>query len=169
MVGERPPQTYLEWVQCLEALYRNEDFENVLKSMELGRLEWTSGVAERFTNRLCELLDKKLHDAVNHLQKDLNCSGNNETAIVQALLAMRREYTQIYKLASLPVLSDKTKFSIQEMVSKSVQTMQQSLEESAQRDRTGQMMRIVRNIPIIYNAKTDSTFVGSTNEGLIQR
>jgi acyl-CoA thioesterase len=126
--------------------------------MESGQLDWTSGVAERFTNRLCELLDKKLKDSVNQLQSDLKRSGDNEIAIAQALLAMRRNNIQIYKLASLHVLSEDTKSSTQEMVSNAIQTMQKSLEDSAQRDRTGQMTRLIRNIPIMSDEKKDSPY-----------
>lgn len=144
-----PPRTYLEWVQCLDAIDRNEDIETMVFLAQEGELEWTSGVAERFTTRLCGLIDRKLAHAANKVQVDLDRSSGDEMAITFALLDARKAFQQAYALASLPVLPDPTKTSVRGMVLHAANTMHDSLKESAKRDRSGKMLRLVRNVSIV--------------------
>lgn len=145
----KPPKTYIEWIQCFDAIDKDENCDIIFQLVERGELEWTSGVAERFTNRLCDLIDRKLKKAADRLQLNLNRSCGNEFAEIQALLEMRRNYLRLYRLASLPVLPETIRLSIQEMVSNAVKTMQESLEESAKRDRSGHLAQLIRNVPLI--------------------
>lgn len=155
MVENRPPQTYREWVDCIDSVHRNDDVDSIIRLMEQGHLEWTSGVAERFTRRLCELIDKKIKDASDQFQIDMGRSTGTEIDTAQALLSMRRTYTLVFRLASIPVLSDNVGSSVREMVQKSFEATQKSLEESAKKDRTGKMARLIRNISIIPGEKSD--------------
>jgi hypothetical protein len=167
LMGEdKPPQTYLEWVHCIDSIHRNEDVDSIIRLMEMGDLDWTSGVAERFTSRLCELIDKKIKDASDQFQTDMRRSSGDEIGTVHALLSMRRTYTLVFRLASIPVLSENVGSSVQEMVSTSLQATQKSLEESAKKDCTGQMARLIRNIPIIPSEKTNlSTNLEKESDG----
>lgn len=155
MVVIQPPQTYLEWVHCIDSIHRNDNVDTIVQLMEQGHLEWTSGVAERFTSRLCELIDKKIKDASDQFHIDMRRSTGAEIDTAHALLSIRRTYALVYRLASIPVISTNVGSSVQEMVSHSFQATQKSLEESAKRDRTGQMARLIRNISIIPGEKTD--------------
>lgn len=155
MVENKPPQTYLEWVNCIDSVHRNDDVDSIIRLMEQGDLDWTSGVAERFTRRLCELIDKKIKEASDQFQIDMRRSTGTEIDTAHALLSMRRTYTLVFRLASIPVLSDNAGSSVREMVQKSFEATKKSLEESAKKDRTGQMSRLIRNISIIPGEKTD--------------
>ncbi len=146
--GTTTPRTYLEWVGCLDAIDRNEDMESMVFLAQEEELEWTSGVAERFTTRLCGLIDRMLTHAAEKVQINLDRVSGDEMAITFALLDARKAFRQAYALASLPVLPESTKTSIQELVLQAARTMNDSLEESAKRDRTGKMLRLVRNVPV---------------------
>lgn len=156
MTAREPPRTYIEWVSCLDAIDHNEEIETMVLLAQKGELEWTSGVAERFTARLCGLIDNKLKRAADRIQFSLDRSSVNEMVITLALLDVRRAFQQAYLLASLPVLPEPTKTSVQELVLEAARYMQGSLEESAKRDRSGIMIRLIRNVPVWPMQKTES-------------
>ncbi len=165
MIRKVPPRTYFEWVQCFEAIDHNEEIETVMPLLQEGELEWTSGVAERFTTRLCDLIDRKLKHTADQVQISFERASGNELAIAHALLDAKKAYRQAYSLASLSVLPEPTKASVQDLVLQSARTMQASLEESARRDRTGHMARLVHDIPLTLEDMIDLQ-IGKHPEGI---
>lgn len=154
MSPETPPRTYLEWVQCLDAINRNEEIETMVTLAQEGDLEWISGVAERFTTRLCDLINNKVSHAVDKVQISLNRSSGDEMAITFALLDARKAFRQAYILASLPVLPEPTRTSVQGLVLQAATSMHDSLLESAKRDRSGKMLCLVRKVPVWLDERT---------------
>ncbi|WP_461873833.1 hypothetical protein [Fusicatenibacter sp.] len=143
--GIEVPKTYSEWVQVLDALKRKVDDEAVLSAMQEGTIEWQTGVAERFTKKLIDVVNYRMNIASDKFQKEIGRSNGQERAIVQALLALRKELSFLSKTMNLPAIPEKDRLQYYQMVISQANSMQNSLEESAKKDRSGKLASIVRN------------------------
>ncbi|MEQ3231709.1 hypothetical protein [Fusicatenibacter saccharivorans] len=143
--GIEVPKTYSEWVQVLDALKRKVDDEAVLSAMQEGTIEWQTGVAERFTKKLIDVVNYRMNIASDKFQKEIGRSNGQERAIVQALLALRKELCFLSKTMNLPAIPEKDRLQYYQMVISQANSMQNSLEESAKKDRSGKLASIVRN------------------------
>ena len=141
----KPPCTYAEWVSVLNMLKEKKDDQEVLKALQQGTIEWQSGVAERFSKKLIDAVNHRMNSATDKFQKEMNRSRGQERAIVQALLALRRELSFLAKAINLPVLPEKDREHYYQLVISQANSIQSSLEDSAKTDRTGKMSSIVRN------------------------
>lgn len=139
------PHTYSEWVQVLNILKDKSNDAEVLAAMRSGTIQWQSGVAERFAKRLMDTVNYRINTASDKFQKDLNRAHNQERAVVQALLGLRRELAFLAEAINLPVLPDKDRQQYVQLVISQADRIQNSLEESAKRDRSGKMSNIVKN------------------------
>ena len=86
-----PPKTYSDWVAVLDMLQEKSDDEAVLTAMQNGTIEWQTGVAERFARKLIDVINYRMNAAIDKFQKEMSRSNGQERAIVQALLALRKE------------------------------------------------------------------------------
>ena len=143
--GIEVPKTYSEWVQVLDALKRKVDDEAVLSAMQEGTIEWQTGVGERFTKKLIDVVNYRMNIASDKFQKEIGRSNGQERAIVQALLALRKELSFLSKTMNLPAIPEKDRLQYYQMVISQANSMQNSLEESAKKDRSGKLASIVRN------------------------
>lgn len=143
--GIEVPKTYSEWVQVLDALKRKVDDEAVLSAMQEGTIEWQTGVVERFTKKLIDVVNYRMNIASDKFQKEIGRSNGQERAIVQALLALRKELCFLSKTMNLPAIPEKDRLQYYQMVISQANSMQNSLEESAKKDRSGKLASIVRN------------------------
>ena len=144
----KPPSTYSEWVACLDALLaqdQQDQDEELLPAMEAGTLEWTSGVAERFTTRLYEAVDQRLTRAADMLQRDLNRAGGVSADIVRAILAGRRRLALIMRIASVPALPGYAREHLTSVISGYAEKAQKSMESSARQDRSGKALSLLRS------------------------
>ncbi|MDO5350045.1 MAG: hypothetical protein Q4E86_08910 [Lachnospiraceae bacterium] len=139
------PHTYSEWVQVLNILKDKSNDAEVLAAMRSGTIQWQSGIAERFAKRLMDTVNYRINAASDKFQKDLNRAHNQERAVVQALLGLRRELAFLAEAINLPVLPDKDRQQYVQLVISQADRIQNSLEESAKRDRSGKMSNIVKN------------------------
>lgn len=140
-----PPHTYSEWVAVLDMLKAKTDDEAVLNAMLQGTLEWQSGVAERFARKLVDTINYRMNCASDKFQKEMSRAYGQERAIVQALLALRKEMSFLARAINLPVIPEKDRNQYYQMVVEQANNMQSSLEDSARKDRTGKLSSIVRN------------------------
>ena len=140
-----PPQTYAEWVTVLDMLKNKTDDEAVLDAMLKGTIEWQTGVAERFAKKLIDVINFRMNAASDKFQKEMNRAYGQERAIVQALLALRKEMCFLSKAINLPVIPEKDRNQYHQLVISQANSMQSSLEDSAKKDRTGKLASIVRN------------------------
>lgn len=147
MINEaiKPPHVYSEWVEILNILKAKTDDNAVLLALQQGTIEWQSGVAERFAKKLTDSINARMNAASEKFQRDMNNARGQEGAIVQALLALRREMSFLSQAINLPVIPEKDRKQYYELVLKQADSMQASLEDSAKKDRTGKMGSIVRN------------------------
>lgn len=143
------PHTYAEWVNVLEIFKSKSDDFEVLEAMQNGTIEWQAGVADRFTKRLFEALNCRLSKATEKLNKELKRAGWSESALVQALLAARKEYAFLARAINLPALPEKDRGQYVQFVIDYANERQEQLEESARdnqrkNDRSGKLLSIVR-------------------------
>ena len=141
----KPPRIYSEWVEVLELLKDKTDDEAVLQALQQGSIDWQSGVSERFANRLIDSINTRMNIAIDRFQRALNYARGQESAIVQALLALRKEMSFLAKAINLPAIPEKDRTLYYQLVKSKADGMQSSLEDSAKEERTGKMSSIVRN------------------------
>lgn len=140
-----PPHTYSEWVTVLDILKAKTDDADVLEAMLQGTIEWQSGVAERFAKKLVDVINFRMNSATDKFQKEMSRAYGQERAIVQALLALRKEMCFLAKAINLPAIPEKDRNQYHQLVRSQADNMQSSLEDSAKKDRTGKLASIVRN------------------------
>lgn len=140
-----PPRTYADWVEILEKLKSKEDDEAVLQAMQMGTIEWQSGVAERFAKKLIDTINSRMNAATDKFQKEMTRTQGQERAIVQALLALRKEFRFLAQAINLPALPEKDRQHYYQLVISHANGVQSSLEDSAKKDRSGKLASIVRN------------------------
>lgn len=140
-----PPRTYAEWVAVLDILKSKTDDEDVLDAMQRGTVEWQSGVAERFAKKLIDVINYRMNSATDKFQKEMSRSNGQERAIVQALLALRKELSFLSRAINLPALPEKDRQHYTQLVIAQANGIQSSLEDSAKKDRSGKLASIVRN------------------------
>lgn len=140
-----PPKTYSEWIAILDMLKAKSDDDAVLSAMQKGTIEWQSGVAERFAKKLIDAITYRMNTASDKFQKEMTRSNGQERAIVQALLALRKELSFLSKAIDLPAIPEKDRQQYYQLVISQANSMQRSLEDSAKKDRSGKLASIVRN------------------------
>jgi hypothetical protein len=140
-----PPTTYAEWAELLDKLKDKTNDTDVLSALKQGTISWQSGVAERFAQKLVNTINARMNAATDKFQKDLTHGHGQEGSIVQAILALRKEMAFLYNAINLPVIPEKDRAQYCALVRGQADKMQESLEESARKDRSGKMSSIVRN------------------------
>ncbi|MCD7754803.1 MAG: hypothetical protein LUJ09_00465 [Firmicutes bacterium] len=140
-----PPHTYAEWVSILDMLKSKTNDEEVLQAMLQGTVEWQSGVAERFSKKLIDVVNYRMNSATDKFQTEMTRSRGQERAIVQALLALRKELRFLSKAIDLPALPDANRQHYHQLVVSQANSIQSSLEDSAKTDHSGKLASIVRN------------------------
>lgn len=144
------PATYAAWLDVFDVLKRGEDDGEVLAALRGGTLAWQSGVAERFSQSFADVLNARLDAALDRFQKAFGRSGGSEASVVSALLSLRKEFAFLAQVADLPALPDELRAQYVQLVNDQAEKVQESLEDSAKRsDRTGKLLSVVRNHPIV--------------------
>lgn len=141
----KAPQTYSEWVNVLTLFKNKSDDDKVIKLMQFGSIEWQYGVSERFSRKLIDAVNCRMNSASDKFQRDISRAQGQEVAIIQAILALRKEMAFLAKAINLLAIPDKERKYYLELVMEQADNMQRSLEESAKSDRSGKMSSIVRN------------------------
>ena len=103
------PHTYSEWVNILDIFKAKSNDSEVLTAMKNGTVEWQSGVAERFSKRLIDSVNYRMNAASDKFQKEMSRAYGSEGAIVQALLALRKELSFLVQAINLPALPEKNR------------------------------------------------------------
>lgn len=139
------PSTYAQWMSVIDNLKNKIDDEATLFAMQRGTLEWQTGVAERFSKKLIDAINYRLNAATDKFQKDMSRSRGQESYIVQALLALRKEMGFLSKTVDLPVIPEADRKHYKKLILDQANTIQASLEDSAKTDRSGKLSSIIRN------------------------
>ena len=139
------PSTYAQWMSVIDNLKNKIDDEATLSAMQSGTLEWQTGVAERFSKKLIDAVNYRLNAATDKFQRDMSRSRGQESYIVQALLALRKEMGFLSKAVDLPAIPEDERIHFTQLILDQANTIQASLENSAKTDRTGKLSSIIRN------------------------
>ncbi|WP_335942700.1 hypothetical protein [Fusobacterium polymorphum] len=138
----KAPKIYADWVKVFNILKSGEDDENILALMQEGIVVWQSGVAERFLKRLVEAVNFRLNKATDNFQKSRQ---TDENEIIQSLMQLRRELQFILKVVNINTIPVKEKTELRNMIINQSNSIQESLEKSAESDRTGKLSSIIKN------------------------
>lgn len=139
------PHTYADWIKVLDMLKAKSDDEEVLRVMQQGTIEWQTGVAERFIKKLIDVINSRMNTASDKFQTDMNRANGQESAIINALISLRKEMAFLYKALDLATIPEKDRRKYCQMIREQADNIQKSLEDSAKKDRSGKMSSIVRN------------------------
>lgn len=140
------PQTYYEWVQLLNMLKTGDQEKEALAVMYQGKIEHQAGVYERFINRLTQTINARFSMSLDNFQKTLNNNNDNfEKVISQALDRIAADMGLIPQLAALPALQDQEKQELSKLIQQEMNRIGESLTKSAQADRSGKLLSILRN------------------------
>ena len=138
----KAPKIYADWVKVFNILKSGEDDENILALMQEGIVVWQSGVAERFLKRLVDTVNFRLNRATDNFQK---AHQTDENEIIQSLMQLRRELQFILKVVNINTIPVKEKTELRNMIINQSNSIQESLEKSAESDRTGKLSSIIKN------------------------
>lgn len=141
----KPPHTYSEWAEILEMFKNRLNDEAVLSAMQRGTIEWQSGVAERFAQRLIDTINFRMNNASDKFQRDIKYAKGQERAIVQALIALRNEMRFLRDAIDINAIPEKDRMHYHQLVIEQANNVQNSLEDSAKHDRSGKLSSIIRN------------------------
>lgn len=139
------PHTYPEWVDILDLLKQKLDDAEVMVAMRNGTIEWQSGVTERFARRLINVIYHRMNMATDKFQKDMARGKGQENMIIQALLDLRKELAFLVEVIELPALPEVGRKQCRRLIIEQADHIQKSLEDSAQKDHSGKVSKIVRD------------------------
>lgn len=139
------PNIYSEWCNIFDQIEKWEigHFdEELIKECEQGSIEWVDGVAQRITSRLLALINGRLGKLNIFYNKRLS-QAYDLFNITNLLIIYRKELIFLKRLGGINILPDDIKETIIEEITRCAKESQKSLDESAKRDLTGELKRIV--------------------------
>lgn len=139
------PKIYAEWVKIFESLKNREDDEKNLELIKNGEIYWQTGVAERFLKRLVETVNFRLNKSRDEFQR---APKNDDNLVVQSLIKMRKEFQFALKMVDINAIPAKEKEQLCQMVIDNSNQVQEALEKSAESDRTGKLLNIIKNTKV---------------------
>lgn len=142
----KAPATYAEWLALLDRFRQGDDC--VLEPMRLGRLEWTSVVAERWTRQIASALSDRIDSLSQLLQKALDRAGDDCFAVANALLAARRGLVPLRALTGLPAAPAEVRAHLAGELDRWVADVQRTLERCATttgHHDQGRMLKTIRD------------------------
>jgi hypothetical protein len=138
-----PPRTYAEWSAALDALERGDDLEAVILAIEQGEVAWVRGVAEPLSRRFDAVLTAHLSRLSDRLRAELG-RALDPIAVGRALLSTRSSLSLWHRIALAPPLPLTLRDHLLTMLDDYASRAQDSLEQSAREDRSGQLAGVVR-------------------------
>lgn len=133
---------YSEWVDILNILKNRTNDEEVLEVMKKGTIEWQSGVAERLTKRLINIVNERMQYAIDKYQ---SVKYYDERGFIQSLLNLRKELKFLSEVLNIAIIPEKDREQYRDLVVNQANIIQNSLEESAKNDHSGKLLSIVKN------------------------
>ncbi|XKH50519.1 hypothetical protein LG275_13095 [Chryseomicrobium palamuruense] len=142
----KSPTIYSEWVESLLIIQKDGISEETIRILNVGSLEWTTGVAERITNLLHTTLKVRLDHLTLNLQKELNLAEGNTDLIVKSLMNARNRLYLMNELTKLPIFPSYVQKEMGKVLINFSEQVQDSLIKGVATDRTGTLkMLFLRN------------------------
>lgn len=139
-----PPSTYAAWQDLLDGFRAGDD--GVIATLEGGRIEWSPGVAERWTCRMNEVLADRLRALSSQLQKDLDRARGDRHGIESALVRAGRGIDPLARFCRLPCAPAEVRSHLLGELERWARQIRESLESNLARERgdQGVLLRSVR-------------------------
>jgi hypothetical protein len=139
-----PPTTYAAWQDLLDRFRAGDD--GVIAALESGRIEWSPGVAERWTCRMIEVLADRLRALSSQLQKNLDRARGDRHGIESALVRAGRGIDPLARFCRLPCAPAEVRSHLLGELERWARQTRGSLESSLARERgdQGVLLRSVR-------------------------
>ena len=99
----------------------------------------------QIAQKLIDAVNVRINLASDKFQTDLSRARGQEGAVVQAILALRKEMVFLAQAINLPAIPEDERKCYLGLVMEQADAMQKSLEDSAKNDRSGKFSSIVRN------------------------
>jgi hypothetical protein len=144
----KAPTTYSEWITSFQIFRDADRDEEILKIIIAGKVPWTKGAAERFTQKLGEAVSDRLQRAVDQFTKELGRIRGNENAMVQAILSFRRQVNYLTRFVSAPVFPEELRTKMCAELEKNIQEIQSYLLDEARKEPSGRLLQIIQHTPI---------------------
>jgi hypothetical protein len=142
------PRSYAAWLPLLDRFREGDD--SVLDLMRQGSIEWSGGVAERWTSQVSSAVDRRLTMLSKQLQLWLNRSRGECFLVAGALLNARRSLDRLREFAAMPCIPDNVKSHLRSQIDRWASETQKVLEENAEKIRTdnGLLLKTLRDNPL---------------------
>ena len=143
----KTPEIYAEWCEIFDKIEQweiGQQNADIVNAMEQGSIRWVSGVAERVTQRLLNLINRRLTKLQNFFNRRLSMAHSN-FEIEQLLIMFRKELLLIKKLESLKMLPESLRNSLTSDLLSYAKKTQQTLEDNSRKDLTGMFKRLLLN------------------------
>lgn len=141
----KTPEIYSEWCEIFDKIETweigHQDAE-IVEAMDKGSIRWVSGVAERVTQRLLNLVNNRLNKLNTFFSKRLTLTQNSFD-MEHLLILYRKELIFIKHIDNLEMLPKELRETLTKEIMDIAKKTQQSLEESAKKDLSGMLKRIV--------------------------
>lgn len=143
----------ISYAQWCEVFNKIENWEightdsEIINAIDNGTIDWVSGVAERFTNQLLTLINKrftKLETFYNARIKTCYDQFN----LSNLLILFRKELVFLKHLANIPAIPESVSKQIVKEIKDYAENGQKSLLESAKKDLSGSLKQIILDIKI---------------------
>ncbi|MXQ54871.1 hypothetical protein [Shimazuella alba] len=150
MNGEiKPPSSYAEWLNCFEVLGTGMHDEELLEAVSKGKVPWSDGIAQRFAERMMDAVSERLQKAVEQFGKELGRARGEEYAVVQAILALRRQIKYMLRFVSAPVFPEEIIKTFSAEIEKNATNIQDQILSEVKKDPSGRLVRVVQHTPLL--------------------
>lgn len=156
------PRTYAEWLNLLDRFKAGEN--DALSAMQLGTIEWTSVVADRWTQHIVDCLNTRLQSLSDQLQRSLNRAAGDHLAIGNSMLLARRGLEPLRAFVALPAIPQNVHAFLAPNLEMWAEETQRSLERHASlvRHDQGRLLKTIREHPLNVKSVTIPT---ATSQG----
>ncbi len=144
------PKIYADWCNIFDKIETWEIGhidEVLLSDMEKGTIDWVDGVSQRITLRLIVLVNKRLQNLCNFYNKRI-AMLYNPFDLTNLLIIFRKELIFLKRLNDLPILPEDTRKGLVEDIINYAKKVQQSLEDNAKNDLSGELKRVINSYRI---------------------
>ena len=138
-----PPRTYVEWSRCLHCLLTANDDERVFGAMRQGVGGFESGVVEHLARRVSEVFDARLKMAHARFARQMSYCLDTAT-MSRAILDFRRQLAFLHCVSQIEAFPVTLREHLGQMLDQAAKNTQDSLEESAKFDRSGETSACAR-------------------------
>lgn len=143
------PHTYSEWIELLDMFQDRTNDDEVLAAMQAGTIEWSPGVADRFSEHYMDAVYNRIDAAVKKFDRNSICSDWRKGDIVQALHALKKEWDFLVQVVDIPVFPREYREQYVQIVIDEGSQIQTFLEKLAKERRDEELSYIVRKYKII--------------------